>query len=122
MSESRRRYKSFQADTGISYQYFFAFDRRVVRPEGQGEGTDFVFVAIADQAAPFVLRVFLADRALEAWNRAHGRGLSSSEQYAAAKLRLFRGFDEEPSLDEKWLELVVDETNLEELLGPLELA
>ncbi len=119
MPNARRRYKTFQAETGTSYQYFFAFERRVVRPEGQGAGRDFAFVITADQRAPFVVRVFLADRGIAAWERARGQELSCSEQYAAAKLRLFRAFDEERSLDEKWLDLVVDETNLEDLLGPL---
>ncbi len=121
MTISRRRYKTFQAETGISYNYFFAFERRTVRPHGQGPGSDFVFVVAADQGLPFLLRVFLSDRAGEAWRHAHGSWLSSSEQYAAAKLRLLRGFDEELSLCEKWLDLVVDETNVEELLAPLDL-
>ena len=118
---SRRRYRMYQAETGISYRYGFAFDLRVVRPEGQGSGTDFVFMVTADQDVPFVMRVFLADRALEAWSKAHGSGLSSSEQYAAAKLRLLQAFDQELSLRDKWLACVVDETNLDELLGPLQL-
>ena len=78
-----------------------------------------MFVVIPDQGVPFVLRVFLADRALAAWRERHGRELDSQEQYVAAKLRLFRGFDEEERLSEDWLGLVVDESNLEELLEPL---
>ena len=33
--------------------------------------------------------------ALEAWAQTNGRALSSSEEYAVAKMRLFQAFDEE---------------------------
>jgi hypothetical protein len=117
-----KRHKAYQAETGVSYRYFFDFERRVVRPEGQGAGTDFVFVVIPDQRPPLVLRIFVSDRALAAWRARQGRELDSREQYMAAKMRLFRGFDEQQRLGESWLDLVVDETNVEELLEPLGLA
>jgi hypothetical protein len=117
-----KRYKVYQAETGVSYRYFFDCQRRVVRPEGQGAGTDFVFVVNPDQSAPMVLRIFVSDRAPAAWRERQGRELDSREQYAAAKMRLFRGFDEEERLRESWLDLVVDETNVEDLLEPLDLA
>lgn len=117
-----RRYKIYAAETGVSYQYFFEARRPVARPEGQGSGSDFSFVVTADQSPPFSLKVFLSDRALRAWRDAHGRDLDPNEQYAAAKMRLFRGFDEQEGLSKHELRLVVDETNVEELLGPLDLA
>lgn len=116
-----RRYKAYAAETGISYQYFFESRRRVVRPESQGPGSDFTFVVTGDQQPPFTLKVFVSDRALAAWREAHGRDLGSSEQYAAAKMRLFRAFDELARLGEERLSLVVDQTNIEELLQPLDL-
>ena len=73
-----RRYKSYSGETGVTYRYFFESRRRVVRPEGQGPGTDFLFVVIADQYPPFTLRVFVSDRALSAWIELHGRALDSS--------------------------------------------
>ncbi len=117
-----RRYKSYAGETGVSYQYFFEARRRVVRPEGQGPGSDFTFVVTADQRPPFTLKVFVADRALTAWREAHGRELGSTEQYAAAKMRLYRAFDECERVRDERLNLVVDETNIEELLEPLDLA
>jgi hypothetical protein len=117
-----RRYKVYAAETGATYQYFFDARYSVVRPEGQGAGSDFVFVVTADQQTPLVLRIFLSDRALEAWHAAHQQALGPNEQYAAAKMRLFRAFDEEERLRELALALIVDETNIEELLAPLELA
>jgi hypothetical protein len=119
-----RRYRTYSGETGVTYQYFFAAQRHVVRPEGQGSGSDFTFVVTADQQPPFTLTVFVSDRALAAWRRAHGRGLDSNERYAAAKMRLFRAFDEDEyeRLHDERLGLVVDESNIEELLEPLDLA
>lgn len=122
MPRMGRRYKIYQAETGVTYQYFFEARRTVVRPEGQGPGSDFAFVVTADQRPPFVLRVFVAERALTEWRGAHSRDLSPNEQYAAAKMRLFCAFDEVESLGADPLGLVVDETNVLELLAPLELA
>ena len=76
----------------------------------------------ANQGPPFALRVFVSQRAVEAWRAAHRRDLDSSEQYAAAKMRLFRAFDELENLREESLNLVVDDTNVEELLEALDLA
>ncbi len=115
-----RRYKVYQGETGVTYQYFFDARRRVVRPEGMGAGSDYTFVVTADQQPPFTLRIFVADRALHAWSRAHGRELDSNEQYALAKMRLFRAFDESERLVEERLSVVVDEANVDALLAPLD--
>jgi len=117
-----RRYKSYAAETGIVYRYFFESRRSVVRPSGLGPGSDYVFVLTADQGPPFALRVFVSQAAIAAWHAAHGRELDPSEQYALAKMRLFRAFDELEYLREESLNLVVDENNVEELLQPLDLA
>jgi hypothetical protein len=117
-----RRYKAYAGETGVTYQYFFDARRRVIRPEGLGPGSDYTFVITADQHPPFSLKVFVSDRALNAWRAAHGCELDANEQYAAAKVRLFRAFDEhERLIDERW-SLVVDEANILELLEMLDLA
>jgi hypothetical protein len=114
-----RRYKSYAGDTGVSYQYFFEARRPVVRPEGQGPGSDFTFVVIADQHPPFDLKIFVSERGLVAWRAARGRELDANELYATAKMRLFRAFDEHESLAEERLNLIVDDTNILELLDAL---
>jgi hypothetical protein len=116
-----RRYKLYAAETGTAYQYFFASSRQVNRPEGQGAGSDYIFVVTPDQKPPLVLRVFISERGLTAWRNAHGRDLDSSEMYAVAKMRLFRAFDEIECLRGDELNLLVDEANVEELLAPLDL-
>jgi len=117
----RHRYKTYSGETGISYQYFFQGRRRVVRPEMQGPGSDFIFVVTADQGPPFAPRVFLSDRALAAWRSTHGRELDPNEQYAAAKMGLFHAFDTYERLIEQTRSLVIDETNVDTLLAPLDL-
>jgi hypothetical protein len=113
------RYKSYTGETGVTYQYYFDARRPVVRPEGQGTGADYSFVVTADQRPPFTLRVFVAARGLEAWGLTHGRDLDPNEQYAAAKMRLFRAFDEVEQLIDARNDLVVDESNILDLLSPL---
>ena len=115
------RYKSYAAETGTAYQYFFVYRRSVNRPEGPGPGSDYIFVVTPDQRPPFTLRVFIAQSALDAWGQAHSRDLDSSEMYAAAKMRLFRAFDELENLRDVALDLLVDEGNIGELLELLEL-
>ena len=115
------RYKVYGAETGTTYRYFFAYSRHVTRPENQGRGGDYIFVVTPDQLAPFVLRVFISQRAQHAWRKAQGRELDGNEMYAAAKMRLFRAFDELESLREAALSLLVDEGNIEDLLSPLDL-
>jgi hypothetical protein len=116
-----RRYKTYAAETGVAYRYFFVSRRSVVRPAGLGPGSDYIFVLTADQSAPFELRVFVSERAIAACRAAHSRELDPSEQYALAKMRLFQAFDELEDLRAESLSLVVDETNVEELLAALDL-
>jgi hypothetical protein len=117
-----RRYKIYAAQTGITYQYFFVACQPVRRPEGLGAGSDFTFVLIADQHPPFTLRVFVSNRALAAWEEAHGRELDAREQYALAKMALFRAFDEQENLRERPRSIAVDEASIEDLAEPLGLA
>ena len=56
---------------------------------------------------------------MAAWAAAHGRALTEAEQYAAAKLRLFRAFDELEDVKTHGRRLVIDATLLEEALTSL---
>ena len=114
-----RRYKVYAADTGISYQYYFAWRRRVTRPEDLGAGSDFIFVISSGPRLPFLARVFVSDRAMQAWRQLHGRELDASELYAVAKMRLFRAFDELDQPGDEWSNLIVNESNIVGLLQPL---
>jgi hypothetical protein len=71
------------------------------------------------------LRIVVRQSALDNWARVNGRALTSSEEYAVAKMRLFQAFDEGtvPLTAEAAAEvsLLVDESNLETLLQLLDI-
>jgi len=116
--EAVRRIKSYSAANGYVYQYYFYGLNRV--SVDVGAAGEFIYAISADRGTSFGLRIFVMQAALEGWARANGRALTSSEEYAVAKMRLFQAFDEGvvPLTAKAACEvrLVVDESNLEELL------
>ena len=119
--EAVRRIKSYSAANGYVYQYYFHELNRV-SADGLAAG-EFVYAISADRGTSFGLRIFVMQAALEAWAAANGRALTASEEYAVAKMRLFQAFDQGlvPLTAEaaREVRLVVDESNLEELLKML---
>src|SRR5258707_3213095 len=119
--EAVRRSKIYSAANGYVYQYYF-YELNRVAVEGRAAG-EFVYAISADRGISFGLRIFVMQAALEAWARANGRALTSSEEYAVAKMRLFQAFDDgsvKPALEgQQPGEVFVDESNLEEMLGRL---
>lgn len=116
-----RRVKSYSAADGYVYQYYFFEGNRAER--GGSPGGEFTYVISADRHSAFPFKIFVHQSALKAWAEQNGRPLTSSEEYAVAKMRLFQAFDEgsvQGSLEEGQTgEVVVDDSNLEELLGQL---
>ena len=116
--EAVRRIKSYSAANGYVYQYCF-YELNRVDVDGQPAG-EFIYAISADRTTSFGLRIFVMQKALENWARTNGRALTSSEEYAVAKMRLFQAFDEGavPATAEEGrsVVLVVDESNLEEML------
>jgi hypothetical protein len=116
-----RRVKSYSASNGYVYQYCFYEVNRITY-EG-GPAGEFIYAISADRKATFPLRIVVVQTALEAWAQANGRALTSSEEYAVAKMRLFQAFDEgevpvtAPAAEEQ--RLLVDESRLEDLLQML---
>jgi len=80
-------------------------------------------VVSANRRTAFPFKIFVMQSVLDAWAKQNGRPLTSSEEYAVAKMRLFRAFDEgsvqAPPEGKQPREVHVDESNLEELLGQL---
>ncbi len=112
-----RRIKSYSAESGYVYQYFF---REVQKAEhGARPGTQYTYMVSADRKTQFPVRIFVCRDAVEKWNRATGRELNGTEEYAAAKMRLFQAFDEVALLAHPAPDLEVDETNLDALLERL---
>lgn len=86
-----RRLKTYSAQTGYVYQYFYEGHRPLRAPAA---GTEFVFTISADAKNWHGANVLLEDDAVRAWESAHMRQLSSTEHYAVAKMALFQAFDE----------------------------
>jgi hypothetical protein len=116
-----RRVKSYSAADGYVYQYYFFEGDRAHR--NSSPGGEFTYVVSADRKSAFPFKIFVKQSALDAWAKVNGRPLSSSEEYAVAKMRLFQAFDEgsvKPvSEGQQPGEVLVDESNLEEMLGRL---
>ena len=89
-----RRQKTYSAQSGYVYQYFYEGQRPAVFEKEQGR--EYVFDVTADRRAPFPASVFVGEAAVETWESEHRRSLSATERYAIAKLALFQAFDERP--------------------------
>ena len=93
-----RRQKTYSAESGYVYQYFYEGQRPASRDGAAG--VQYVFNVSADRKTSSMVSVFVAAAALEGWQQEHGRALASTERYAVAKMALFQAFDQrsEPSL------------------------
>jgi len=114
-----RRMKTYAGAQGYVYQYYFVGKRPALPGEPEAPATEYVFDVTSDRKLTYAVSVFLAEKALQAWNTTHGRPLSDAEQYAAAKLRLFRAFDEIEDMMNQGRRLLVDDKLLGEALSSL---
>jgi len=116
-----RRVKSYSAADGYVYQYYFFEGNRAQR--NGSPGGEFTYAISVDRQSAFRFKIFVHQSAMEAWARKNGRPLSSSEEYAVAKMRLFQAFDEgvvrPPAQAQPGVEVAVDDSNLETLLEQL---
>jgi len=93
-----RRLKTYAGSQGYVYQYYFVGQR----PSASGDAEDYVFDASSDRKTTFPVTVSLPKSVVSGWNQKHGRALTSAEQYAAVKMRLFRAFDETDLTRPEW--------------------
>ena len=117
--EAVRRVKSYSAATGYVYQYYFYEVEKARR--GGIEGTEYVYMVSVDRKKVFPVKIFVVKDALDKWSARTGQKLTGTEEFAVAKMRLFQAFDEIEGLETKTPELLVDDTNLENLLSQLDL-
>lgn len=89
---SSRRIKTYAAQSGYVYEYFYR-GHRIERRKGE-QHVEYVFSVSAGRKRPVNLSVFLPDSAVASWEAANHRLLSATEKYALAKLALFQTFDE----------------------------
>ena len=110
-----RRLKTYAGSQGYVYQYYFVGQR----PTADQQATEYVFDVTRDRQTVRPLSVFLSKSSVAAWNQAHGRALSDTEQFAAVKLRLFRAFDEIENIEGSGLQIKVEPGFLDEALAKL---
>lgn len=109
------RLKTYTAETGLVYQYYFVGKRKALAEAAM----EFVFDVTSDRRVRFSVSIFVPDASLAAWHAAHGRALVDAEIYAAAKMRLTRAFDEIEDLFDRGRRLRVDAAALGDLLSTL---
>ena len=114
-----RRMKTYTGQTGYVYQYYFVGKRPALPDAPEAPATEYVFDVTPDRKTMFAVSIFVSDNALGSWREAHGRDLTDAEQYAAAKMRLFRSFDEIDDLRQTPRRFQVDSGNVQELLADL---
>jgi hypothetical protein len=114
-----RRLKTYAGAQGYVYQYYFVGQRAALADDLEAPATEFIFDVTSDRKMTFAVSVFLPEKSPAAWAKTHGRQLTDAEQYAAAKLRLFRAFDEVENMKAQGRRLVIDAPALEESLASL---
>lgn len=86
--------KTYSAQTGYVYQYYFVGQRPALAEDPEAPAVEYVFDVTSDRKTTFAVSVFLPPGALACWAAARGRELTKPEQYAAVKMRLLLAFDE----------------------------
>jgi len=111
-----RRVKTYTAQTGYVYEYYFVGKRAALADDPWAPSTEFIFDVSSDRKSMYAVSVFLTPRALEIYATEHGRTLSEPEQYAAVKLRLMQAFDEVANMLQDGRRLTLDSGALPQLL------
>ena len=115
-----RRIKTYAGAQGFVYQYYFVGQREALTTDAAAPASEFVFDVTSDrQGLPMPSAFFFPLKRLRGGAAAHGRSLTGPEQYAAAKVRLFRAFDELEDLKTRGRRLIIDSALLEESLASL---
>lgn len=116
---SVRRLKTYSAQSGYVYQYYFEGQRPFHQTDD--EGTEFVFTVSADRKSWNPVSVLVSAAALRAWEQTNARELSSAERYAICKMALFQAFDERASPDKLKTEVRVRAADVDGIIESLDL-
>ncbi|MGA3089366.1 MAG: hypothetical protein ABSD75_12185 [Terriglobales bacterium] len=114
-----RRLKTYTGSQGYVYQYYFVGKRLAVPSVADDAVDEYVFDVTSDRKLVYAVSVFLPQTVVTAWEQSHGRPLSETERYAAAKMRLIRAFDELENMQGEGRQLRIDLQLLEESLTSL---
>jgi hypothetical protein len=111
--------KTYSAQTGFVYQYYFVGQRLALADDPEAPSTEYIFDVSSDRKTTFAVSIFVPAAALASWAAKYGRDLVEPEQYAAAKLRLLQGFDEIGDMLRDGRRLRVDDEQIIELLDSI---
>ena len=89
-----RRLKTYTAQTGYVYDYYFVGKRPALEDDPLAPATEYIFDISSDRKTTCAVSVFLSPQVLEAYTTSHDRTLSEPEQYAAVKMCLLQALDE----------------------------
>ena len=112
-----RRLKSYSAQSGYVYQYFYEGQRPY--GSGGGSGVEYVFTVSADRKTVHPVSVLVGEGEVRGWEQAHGRELASTERYAVSKMALFQAFDERATPPEMKQEVRVRSADMEAIIETL---
>lgn len=108
-----RRLKSYSAQSGYVYQYFYE-GRRACE-----WGVEYVFSMSADRKTWHATNVRIETAGLRAWEQSHTRELSAAEQYAVVKMALFQAFDERSGPPQMKEDVLVRQADVEAIIETL---
>lgn len=114
-----RRLKTYAGAQGYVYQYYFVGQRPALADAPEAPAEEFIFDVTSDRKLTYSVSVFLKESAMRQWSAGHGRPLTEPERYAAAKLRLFRAFDELGDVKTTGRRLTIDSEMLADSLASL---
>jgi hypothetical protein len=110
-----RRLKTYASSQGFVYQYYFAGQKKIAG----SDAVEYAFEVTLDGVRSFPIVIVLPQSVAAAWAETHQRELGDSERYAAAKLSLFRAFDDIQDLETHAARLHIDAYFMEESLASL---
>ncbi len=87
-----RRMKTYSAQSGYVYQYYYEGQRPF--HAGSDQGSEFVFSVSHNRKTWHSASVMVSHSVIAEWERTQARNLSATERYAVAKMALFQAFDE----------------------------
>jgi hypothetical protein len=114
-----RRLKTYASAQGYVYQYYFVGQRPALADDPDAPATEFIFDVTSDRKLTLAVSIFLPEHSVATWAKTHGRALTEQEQYASAKLQLFKAFDEIENVKAAGRRLAIDAALLEEVLATL---
>lgn len=113
------QWKSYAAQTGLIYQYYFVGQRAALADDPEAPSAEYIFDVTSDRKTTFAVSVFLPQPALDHWAVIRGRNLTEPEYYAGVKLRLLQAFDEVGDMRRDGRRLRLDGETLVELLDTI---